>query len=322
VTGAPAAIEPLVILYIGGWGRSGSTLLARMLAQAPGVVSVGELRDVWLRGCIENRLCGCGRPFQECPFWTAVGDEAFDGWASVDTASMMWLRSKVDRPWTVPLVLGGSTWKRFDLHVRRYTHALGRIYSAIRHVSGARVIVDSSKIPSYGFLLRRMPDADVRVVHLVRDSRGVIFSWLKHVRKPDRPEAPDQMLRYGVLSASARYLGYNMLTHSFRSLGTPYLLVRYEDLVARPDRELRRVLRGIDVGAAEGSLDFLEDHTVKLRTTHTVDGNPMRFAEGAVALRPDEEWRGGMRGTDRALVSVLTSPLLARYGYLGPGRRS
>jgi UDP-N-acetylglucosamine transferase subunit ALG13 len=314
---APSTMEPLVILYIGGWGRSGSTLLARMLAQAPGVVSVGELRDVWLRGCTENRLCGCGRPFLECPFWTAVGDEAFGGWARVDTASMLRLRREVDRPWTVPLVLAGRSRKGFDERVSRYTDALGRVYAAIKHVSGARIIVDSSKIPSYGLLLTRMQDADVRVVHLVRDSRGVVFSWQKHVGKPDRPGTPDQMLRYSVLSASARYLGYNLMTHGFRSLGTPYLMVRYEDLVTRPARELKRILRGM--GDEARSLDFVEEHTVALKPTHTVDGNPMRFSEGKVALRADDEWRRSMRGTDRAVVTALTAPLLVRYGYLDRG---
>ena len=38
------------VLYIGGWGRSGSTLLAHVLAEVPGFVSVGELRYVWQGG--------------------------------------------------------------------------------------------------------------------------------------------------------------------------------------------------------------------------------------------------------------------------------
>ena len=48
------------IAYVGGWGRSGSTLLTRMLAEVPGFTAVGELRDVFLRGIIQDRVCGCG----------------------------------------------------------------------------------------------------------------------------------------------------------------------------------------------------------------------------------------------------------------------
>jgi hypothetical protein len=304
------------ILYIGGWGRSGSTLLARMLAQVPGLITVGEVRDVWLRGCIEDRLCGCGARFHDCEFWTEVGRLAFGGWSGVDPSQMLRLRNEVDRPWTMP----GLPWPGFlsglDREADRYVDALGRMYRAIRDVSGNSVIVDSSKIPSYGLLLTRIPEADVRVVHLVRDSRGVIFSWQKHVRKPDRPADSDEMLRYGVLSASGRYVLYNLLTEGLRRTGAPYLMLRYEDLVASPIEALRRILRGVDDAGREAPLPFVRNGSVTLRPSHTVDGNPMRFARGPVKLSLDDEWRTRLGRGDRVLVSMLTSPLLVRYGYL------
>jgi len=57
------------VLYIGGWGRSGSTLLDLILGQAPGLFSAGEVREIWQSGLAENRLCGCERPFRDCSFW-------------------------------------------------------------------------------------------------------------------------------------------------------------------------------------------------------------------------------------------------------------
>ena len=35
------------VIFIGGWGRTGSTLLARLLATSPGVANVGEIRYLW-----------------------------------------------------------------------------------------------------------------------------------------------------------------------------------------------------------------------------------------------------------------------------------
>ena len=81
------------ILYVGSYGRSGSTLLGRVLAEAPGTVCLGETRYVWSRGLLDNAQCGCGVPFRSCPFWTAVGVEAFDGWAAVDAERL----SELDR---------------------------------------------------------------------------------------------------------------------------------------------------------------------------------------------------------------------------------
>jgi hypothetical protein len=72
------------ILYIGGHGRSGSTILAQTLGQIPGFVNVGEVWQVWYRGFRENERCGCGQPFYSCEFWRAVGDEAFGGWDNID----------------------------------------------------------------------------------------------------------------------------------------------------------------------------------------------------------------------------------------------
>ena len=45
------------VLYIGGWGRSGSTLLATQLGSLGGYVSVSELRYVWQAGEIGRASC-------------------------------------------------------------------------------------------------------------------------------------------------------------------------------------------------------------------------------------------------------------------------
>ena len=54
------------VLYVGGWGRSGSTLLDLALGQIPGFVSVGELRYLWERPCrapaLRMRAPGAGMP--------------------------------------------------------------------------------------------------------------------------------------------------------------------------------------------------------------------------------------------------------------------
>jgi len=48
------------VLFIGGLGRSGSTLLDRMLGRLDDVWSVGELVHLWERGLSQNNRCGCG----------------------------------------------------------------------------------------------------------------------------------------------------------------------------------------------------------------------------------------------------------------------
>src|SRR4029079_13210849 len=92
----------LRVWAIAGWGRCGSTLLDLMLGQVPGFVSAGEVRELWLRGCRENRPCGCGAPFFDCSFWSAVGRQAFGGWDQVDLERLLRIRYTLDRPWRIP----------------------------------------------------------------------------------------------------------------------------------------------------------------------------------------------------------------------------
>ena len=45
-------------------------------------------------GIVDDDLCGCGKPFHACPFWTAVGERAFGGWSQVDVERLRWLRAR------------------------------------------------------------------------------------------------------------------------------------------------------------------------------------------------------------------------------------
>ena len=308
----PAASRGPRILFVAGWGRSGSTLLDRMLGQLPGVFSAGELRDVWQRGVLEDRRCGCGEPFSACPVWTEIGARAFGGWDRLDVVGVQRLRRRVDRPWSLPSVAAAGRVPGVGDEVARYVDALERLYLGIHDATGAQVIVDSSKIPTYATLLRRIPGVDLRIVHLVRDPRGVVHSWQRHVARPDGAEG-DEMLRYATLPAAARYLLYNGLTHLVRA-GLPSRFLRYEDLLRDPAATIRSVaaFAGLD---DPDDLGFLGDGTVDLRPNHTVDGNPMRLESGPIPLREDVAWRRELAPGRRRLVAAVTAPLLARYGY-------
>ena len=85
------------VLYIGGSGRSGSTILDSILGQFEGFMSVGEVRFIWKRGLIDDRLCSCGEAFSDCPFWTEVLDRAFGGASGIDPARILELMSRGTR---------------------------------------------------------------------------------------------------------------------------------------------------------------------------------------------------------------------------------
>jgi hypothetical protein len=308
-------VRPPRIAYLAGWGRSGSTLLGRMLGSLPSAIFVGETRDVWQKGGVQDRTCGCGMRFSQCPFWTAVGQHAFGGWRLVDFDEMLHLRAVTDRPWSLPLTGAPSVSQRYRTMRDRYVDALGRLFYAFRAVSGADFVVDSSKMSSFALLLAQIPGSDVRVVHLVRDSRGIAYSWAKHIPRRDRPDSTAQMLRYRPVVSAARYSIYNLQAQLLRAYGLPYLRVRYEQLVREPSLHVRRIAHHCDAPITGDPLSFLSGNSVVLGQHHAVAANPRRHDTGSIALRVDDEWRTAMVPTTRLAVTAVTAPLLIAYGY-------
>jgi hypothetical protein len=311
--------EQVTILYVGGPARSGSTLLAQTLGQIPGFVNVGELRQIWYRGLRDNERCGCGQFFYSCKFWRAVGDEAFGGWDNVDVDKMVAFMPFLERARYVPhYALAANTGirsRKMNTLVAECGPVLERLYRAIRRVSGAGVIVDPSKRMSYAVLLSLLPFADLRVVHLVRDSRAVAYSW---ARRKESPAVVGGRLMPQMSPAQASR-AWSVTNYSYGLLWRFARLsrLRYEDLVNDPNVYLAETLNKVGLDAEAGSLPVVDGREISLSVDHTVSGNPIRFRTGNIKIRPDEEWKVKMRGADKNLVTALTAPLLLKYGYLG-----
>lgn len=313
------------VVEIGGSGRNGSTLVDRVLGQLPGVVAVGELVHLPQRGLIDDELCGCGEPFGSCPFWRAVGKRAVGGWDRVDGHELRGLQFRVDRNRYIPwLVTGRGRSPRARRDLVRWTSFLADLYRAIADETGGGVVVDASKHVSTAFVLRRVPGVDLRVLHLTRDSRGVAHSWAKTVVRPEaRPGSAegDEMLRLSPLDSSLRWVAYNAAFDAVRLASVPVAAVRYEDIVADVDGQLRRAWTALGLGELPSLDGVVDDGFVELVPTHSVAGNPSRFRTGRIALRRDDAWRTDMPAGARRIVTVSSAPLLVRHGYGLTGRR-
>ena len=314
--------ERVTVLYIGGHGRSGSTILAQTLGQIPGFVNVGEVWQVWYRGLRENERCGCGQPFYSCEFWRAVGEEAFGGWDNVDADKMVAFRPYLKRaPFTPHYALAAKTsirTRKMNTLLEECDPFLERLYRAIQRVSGARGIVDSSKRYTCAVLLSLLPFADLRVVHLVRDSRAVAYSWAKS-KESSAVVGGRLMPRINPTQTSRNW---SLRNYSYDSLSGFARLsrLRYEDFVDDPAFYLPETLARLGFDEEAGGPPVIRGREISLSVDHTVSGNPSRFRTGKLELQLDEEWKVEMRGVDKNVVTALTAPLLLRYGYLGRGR--
>lgn len=311
--------DKIKILYIAGSDRSGSTILDQVLGQIPGWFTVGECAGIWDRFGLLDRgrapysLCGCGRVFKDCDFWQQVFIEAFQATPDrFDFAAASALRNRCARFRHLFFLLDSLMRGVLKPSLDAYVHLTGKLYQAVSAITGAKVVVDSSKQPSHAYVLNLTGIAEVFVVHLVRDPRGCAYSWLKSKPHPD--PAIGQFPTLHPARTSLNWIFENTAIRTLWSFSEGrYLLLRYEDFIARPEESVRSIMQF--VGQPALRLPFLSDHSVSLAPTHGVSGNTVRFDTGTVQLTLDDKWRTAMRPMHKLLVTALTGVTLPTYGY-------
>lgn len=207
----------------------------------------------------------------------------------------------------------------FAADLAEYRSLMRRVYAAVREVSGARVLLDNTKGPAAAGLLSGAPGIDLRVLHLVRLSYGVSYSWSRMTSVEfDGPV----MHRCSPARSAAEWLAYNGLFDLLAAARLPRLLLRYEDFIRAPRQVLLSVLDFLDLPVPDDDLAFLTESHADLAADHSLWGNPMRMLVGPQELRLDEGWRTGLSRESQLVVGALTLPGLLRYGYGYPGRRA
>lgn len=298
------------VLFIAGWGRSGSTILDNVLNQVNRVFSTGELRYFWDRGLIENRLCGCGAAFRGCPIWKRITEEAFGSMSKINPEKFVRMRDKVRTRHLLLLLLPFGK-HMLTRRINAYLKELGRLYEAIYTITGCNLIVDSSKFPSHGFALSMMPNIDLHVVHIVRDPRAVAHSWSRFKFYKGKDEL---RTRHSMLSSCLYWLFWNLMIEFLwaRKLDR-YFFLKYETFVLEPVKYIKEILAFS--GECFDGLTAKDERHIKLNVTHTVSGNPSRFLQGIIEIKEDQEWRNKMSKKSKILTSLLTLPLFVRYRY-------
>ena len=308
--------QAVPVLFIAGFGRSGSTLLDRLLGSTPGFHSGGEIAGVWSQGLVEDRLCSCGTRFSRCSFWQAVGNYCFSSLKVHDVDAIVRYLHKV--------FPAHKMWKLLSRKTRRglitcapenFLNLTARLYQGVQDVSSQQVVVDSSKLPTYFVMLAQISSVHVYVVHLVRDPRAVAHSWRRPIVAG--PDGRSTMSQFGATKSAILWLIMNVSVEWMaRRMNLPYVRVRYEDLVKHPARIVGQlqseVLRhsGLEVAGDK----YLADQDIDLGVVHSICGNPMRFRQGPTPVVGDADWQAGPRGR-RAITAAITFPLRWRYGY-------
>lgn len=297
------------VIYIAGYGRSGSTLLDLLLGSHPLAFGAGELTEVFTEWQRDGR-CSCGQRYAECAWWHSVLDRFQIALPGVSPREAEAVTRRVQ-----------SSLSPFGLGSRTPDHELyGRVWRvmllSIGQESGRSVVVDSSKssrdaarrIPA----LTRLAGVDVKVLHLVRDPRAVLWSAFRGSNR-QLEDGRRVTLRGGAYRMLLGWVMANTSVHLSQAADSslPIRRIRYEDMVSRPAQELRNLspFLNLDLAPVVGLIE--NQHAIN--PGHGIGGNRMR-RRGPIRIEPDDEWKLALPSSSR-LLAVLAWPLARKYGY-------
>lgn len=300
------------MLYICGPRRSGAIMLEGMLSQAAGVLGLGDVRAFWrVAFAPDGAVCSCGRPLRNCPLWGHVLARLPQG--VLDAAR---LRHTIQHKLRLP----PPRWAWWSGRGPDYTgayeellRATALLYGLVGDASDDCVLVDSTGSALYGALLGDVPDLRVHVMHLVRDPRAVAYSYKQHAALPASEEERERTA-YSARRCATTWRHQNKDCRALARTAASYVCVRYEDLEQEPYGTVARILKatGLDVPVS----GELEHGRVYFDGMHAAAGSPLRFMRGGMLVRADDAWHSGLTLREKTLVTLLTSPLLLKYGYL------
>ncbi len=316
---------PIPVLFFAGFGRSGTTIIGDILAATGVGTHVGEFMFLFGPGLREHRPCACGFPLTECEFWGDVLGRYPGGFTDADIDEMLALHNLHLRLRSSPDLLRSGRREAIESSFSPYLERVRTLFRLVQEVSGRRLIIDTSKLPMYGYLLSRSKHFDVRVVQLLRDPRASAYSWhrgfdmnfIPSALGGETKEGAGRWLKKTSILHSARvWLVFNhLVSRLWRDHPERVLRVRFEDFVDDPQAVIRRILEHAGENPDLAAIPFPNPDTARLPQGHSVAGNPSRFRSGDVVIRSDGRWRSEMSLWGRSLVTLIDFPLLGRYGY-------
>jgi Sulfotransferase domain len=294
----------------------GATLLALLLNNHSRVSALGDtlpFRHV-------DPICACGQRVSACEFWQSVS-------AGLDTSRFVHLRTWLPAmPWPlthhqlegsllpvsgdarinraagrlargVADALAQAAWRVRPGAARDFAATYVDFYRLVMDLQGTSMFVDGFKSWRRAALLadELESSAEVKIVHLVRDPRGFAVSR----RTNDSSQDPRE--------AAWLWADLHARMHGLRR-STPYYLLRYEDLCAQPETQMRALLEflGLDSEPVVAAPRFPDKH-------HLIGNRMLQTFAGEVRL--DERWRTELPMLEQRQVLASAGDLAERFGY-------
>lgn len=236
-------------IFIVGCARSGTTLLRQILGMAERVSIAPETHYIRRFTQPGGRKNGRGHLADDAHLERLI-DVMYSGRERAGSAYYGWLQRNVDRSSFREKVYASDRTERGIFQTLMQVYAVktkGRLTDDL--ILGEKTPTHFNYIPQ---LLTWFPEA--RIIHTFRDPRAILASELKKMRKKGK-EGPKRLVRWAPGWILEPFEAPAELIHTTRSwlaaarwhayceerFPENYSLVRFEDLITEPEREIRRL---------------------------------------------------------------------------------
>jgi len=279
------------IIYIAGYGRSGSTLLDVILGNHPNVLSTGELTSV-AQDSVLNNNCSCGVSINACELYGDLIHNKNEIAQNMESI-IRHFESRGDYLRTTQSQVSQDNFYQY-----RSFHE--QLFNDLSDSSGCQYIVDSSKtVGSTANRVRwlKFIGFDVKVIHIYKNLGKI---W-QSVRKGSNHQLQDKQahkislfaqlglrakqrvpnkagpLTFAVKSLVGWYLA-NKTARSYAGLVGEgnYMKLNYDKFITNPEKELNRLgyMLNLDV---TGLVQIINNNDC-LKVGHIIGGNRMKEA--------------------------------------------
>jgi len=282
--------------------RSGSTLLGMLLGTHPSIQYMGELRN-YQSYSLDEGLCFCGSPMSQCVFWSQISALLPVEVSSFQTKSEKFLIHQLIKY----LSLLNFAVKLIET-IGRKNRLINMEYEIIRNIIalydiGATVskkafICDSSHRNTQAKLLYLYYPHRFKMIHLVRDGRGVVNSIMR--RKG-----------FDIREASLVWRRHSRFTF-ISQCGIPshkIMRIRYEDLCRDTGRVLAEVSRFLGLEIPQRTPKLVEYEF------HFIGGSDTLRGKRVLEITLDERWRSDLSAQELRVFDRIAGGMNRIFGY-------
>lgn len=294
-------VRKIKVVYIASLGHSGSTLLDKILGSYKNNFSVGELNfwDFYINTENHNgdkiyhdfKTCSCGSKVINCEFWKKILKKRK---YLVNTRELKNERRSILGFFLFP-------WKKIEnisISNNDYFFLLKDIYyENLKFNKNFNYIVDSSKFRNKLVQLIQDKKIDLKIIFLIRDGRGVSYSYEKNENK-------------NFIWANLYWIWTNLILYKIvKKSKRKFIIFNYDNFAKNPNKNIQKLENFLNLD--------LSNYVRNINKTvyHNIAGNNMRFKKFK-GIKYDQKWKREFPLFKKIIVNIISFIPNKYFNYL------